>query len=94
MSLAKYLNDDSASFILQEAAAREHAEKADAAFVARMMRAISSGRETAEPGTFVDHTAPLRAMRFTRMPVRSCCGSPADMCADIGKPGGPGWLVK
>lgn len=85
MSLSQYHNDSSASALLQELAAREHAERADLLFKARMLRAIKRGREHAKPGTYVDLTASPRAMRAKRQDGLSSCGSPAAMCADQGE---------
>lgn len=50
------------------------------AFVGRMLRAISKGRESAIPGTFVDLTPPIGAKRYQPEPSRSPCGSSAAMC--------------
>jgi hypothetical protein len=53
--------------------------KANDRFVARMNKAIKSGRETAEAGTFVDLT-PSKA-RATQRPMQmSGCGSPGAAC--------------
>lgn len=55
--------------------------KSDDAFIARMMKAISAGRETVEPGIFVD-TSPTSA-RMVHAPAQfSGCGSPAALCVN------------
>ena len=58
---------------------RRRLERANNAFAARMNRAIKSGRETAEAGTFVD-LSPSKARATQRPMMSSGCGSPGAAC--------------
>jgi len=58
---------------------KKAAIKSDAAFVARMMRAIKTRRETAKIGTFID-TSPTTAPLIHAPALFSGCGSPAADC--------------
>jgi hypothetical protein len=53
------------------------------AFTAAMLKAINKGRETAVPGTHIDHT-PYFGKRLYGTFAMSSCGSPAAMCLEVG----------
>lgn len=69
---------------LSEQAARDAAMAANGAFHAAMTIAIRRGRENAKPGTYVDTTPPIGAIRIRGEIAISACGSPAQMCMEIG----------
>lgn len=59
-------------------------EKADDAFAMALSKAVLRGREKAEPGTFKDTSHHVGALRLTPDPLRSSCGSPSALCAEVG----------
>lgn len=69
---------------LSEKAERAAAIASNDAFVLAMGRAVRRGRETAKPGTFVDLTPPIGAIRIRGEVLMSACGSPAAMCLETG----------
>jgi ABC-type sugar transport system substrate-binding protein len=54
------------------------------AFVLAMAKAVKRGREKAVPGTYVDTTPPIGALRIRGDIIMSACGSPAAMCMEGG----------
>lgn len=68
---------------LAEKSDRQTALAANDAFTAALTRAVRRGRESAVPGTFVDHT-PTYARLIRGEIAISACGSPAAMCFDSG----------
>lgn len=70
-----------------DAAARDANIASNDAFVLAMARAVKRGREKAEPGTFKDDSAPIRALRIRGDVHMSACGSPAAMCVETGARG-------
>jgi hypothetical protein len=74
---------------LSEAEMRKQDIRANDAFTLAMQRAIKRGRETARPGTFVDRSSPVGALRIRGEVAISACGSPAAMCLETsGAPNG------
>jgi len=80
----------------QAAAQRRRAATiaADEAFIKALTKAIRRKRERATPGTHVDLTPPINAVRIRPEIPMSCIGSPAAMCAASGSPDGGGPLQK
>ena len=64
------------------------------AFVNLMIEAIAKGKETARPGTFVDLTPPISAIRLRGTVPMSHCGSPAAMCVESGSDHGGAETLK
>lgn len=67
---------------LAEKASREAVFVANDAFTAAMNKQIKRGREKARPGTYVDRTASIGAVRIHGDVIWSPCGSPAQMCVE------------
>jgi len=74
---------------LAEAEAHDANIRSNDAFVAAMARATLRKKEKAVPGTFVDHTPPIHAVRIRAEVLLSACGSPGQMCIETsGAPSG------
>jgi hypothetical protein len=69
---------------LSEKAAIEQTRRSSEAFTAALSRQVRRGRETAAPGTFVDPTPAIGALRIRGEVQMSACGSSAAMCAERG----------
>jgi len=69
---------------VSEAATHAAAVASNDAFVLAMAKAVKRGREKVVPGTFVDLTPPVGALRIRGDVVMSACGSPAAMCMESG----------
>lgn len=69
---------------LSAQAAQDAAIASNEAFVLAMAKAVQRGREKATPGTFVDLTPPIGALRIRGAVPFSYCGSPAAMCMERG----------
>lgn len=85
MAEGKLESDDFETYVsFTEKAARAEVIAADDAFVKAMNKAIKRGREKVSPGTFVDTSAPIGAIRIRGEVIYSACGSPAAMCLESG----------
>lgn len=73
---------------LSEKASREAVFVANDAFTAAMNKQIKRGREKAKPGTYVDRTPAIGAVRIHGDVIFSPCGSPAALCAETAQQGG------
>jgi hypothetical protein len=69
---------------ISERAAHDAAVASNDAFILAMARAVKRGREKVTPGTFVDTSPPIGALRIRGDVVMSACGSPAAMCMEQG----------
>lgn len=69
---------------LSEKAEREAVIASNDAFILAMAKAVKRGREKAVPGTYVDTTPPIGALRIRGDIIISACGSPAAMCMEQG----------
>jgi len=67
-----------------EVAAHNAVVASNDAFILAMAKAVKRGREKVTPGTFVDTSPPIGALRIRGDVVMSACGSPAAMCMEQG----------
>lgn len=69
---------------LSEQTARKSLIASNDAFTLAMEKAASRGREKVRPGTFVENSPAIGALRIRGDVILSSCGSPAQMCMEQG----------
>lgn len=83
MAEGKLESDDFETYVrYTDKAAHAESVRANDRFALAMANAVKRGREKATPGTFVDLTPPIGAVRLRGDATRSACGSPAAMCLE------------